>query len=128
MYPVHNQPYNQKGDQWRTVLHAHDGAPCMPAYFPSHSCPHSSSLQGKRMKSFRTRTISTVGILLVFIVVIWAGHLPLLFLVLTLQVRPTSTQRQLPLLLLLLLMLPLHTPSLASSPSPLSKPPLHRPS
>lgn len=40
---------------------------------------------GKRMRSFRTRTISTVGILLVFIAVIWAGHLPLLFLVLTLQ-------------------------------------------
>lgn len=47
-------------------------------------------LQAKRFKSFRTRTASTVVLIGGFLFLVWAGHVPLMLLVLALQVGRAS--------------------------------------
>ena len=47
-------------------------------------------LQAKRFKSFRTRTASTVVLICGFFFLVWAGHVPLMLLVLALQVSRAS--------------------------------------
>jgi hypothetical protein len=49
-------------------------------------------LQQKRVASLRTRTVSTVAMIAGFLGVIYAGHVPLVFLVLGLQVWPAAVQ------------------------------------
>jgi hypothetical protein len=67
--------------------------PCAP--HPTMLLPaavHSVCLQQKRVASLRTRTVSTVAMIAGFLGVIYAGHVPLVFLVLGLQVRPVFLQ------------------------------------
>lgn len=45
-----------------------------------------TTLQQKRVASLRTRTVSTVAMIAGFVAIIYMGHVPLVFLVLTLQV------------------------------------------
>lgn len=42
--------------------------------------------QGKRLRSFLTRTISTVVLITFFVVFVYGGHVPLMFMVLGIQV------------------------------------------
>jgi phosphatidate cytidylyltransferase len=51
-------------------------------------CRH--CLQQKRVASLRTRTVSTVAMIAGFLGVIYAGHVPLVFLVLGLQVTAAA--------------------------------------
>jgi len=51
-----------------------------------HTTMCGSILQQKRVASLRTRTVSTVTMIAGFLVIIYMGHVPLVFLVLTLQV------------------------------------------
>eukprot|EP00877_Chromochloris_zofingiensis_P000088 jgi/Chrzof1/1007/Cz01g36180.t1 len=51
--------------------------------------------QHKRLRSFKTRSISTVAMITGFLVIIYAGHVPLLCLVFTLQILMTKELFQL---------------------------------
>ena len=58
---------------------------------PSHSHPPH---QGKRLRSFRTRTLSTFAMIFSFTGIIYLGHVPLVLLVFTLQARRGCAARR----------------------------------
>ena len=62
-------------------------APPRPPSQSAASRPASVRAQGKKFRSFRTRTISTFAMIGGFALFIYGGHVPLALLVLTLQVR-----------------------------------------
>ena len=53
-------------------------------WLPPHPPP-----QGKRLRSFLIRTVSTVVLIAFFVVFVYSGHVPLMFMVLGIQVGAT---------------------------------------
>ena len=49
-------------------------------------------LQSKRWKTFRVRTVSTLVLIGSFIGFIWAGHVPLMFMIFGIQVSSSETK------------------------------------
>ena len=77
-----------------TPPHLPPTAPHQPRHLPPARCPR-LPLQpaGARYRSFRVRTISTFVLIASFFTIIWAGHVPLMFMVLGIQASRAAAWR-----------------------------------